>query len=579
MSGPTWQDIAEAACKHRDDTIAQITPPVPELPPAAELPLDVTGLPRQLLTAQEDAITKAGVEDLVFAMAEGRLSATEVTGAFLRRAGLAQKLVWAPFGFTIPTPTGRCNVNCVTELLGHRALTRAKLLDEYMATHNKPVGPLHGLPISVKEHIGMKGLDLNAGFVAWVGTVAEEDAHILKILWEAGCVFYVRTTQPQTVMHLETSNNLYGVTVNPYNRGLTSGGSSGGEGALMGLRGSCLGIGTDIGGSIRNPAALNGVYGLRPTSYRLPMEGLTFNMGGNEQIVPVVGPLSTSLAGIKLFMKVLLDAKPWVTEPSLVPLPWRDDVSHLRRGPEGVKLRVGVMWNDGVVKPHPPVIRALKEVAEKLRRVAGVEVVDWQPYKHDLAWEIIASLYFADGGQEETAAIEASGEPWRPLSKWILKENPYVKHQTISEVWDWTDKREHYRRDYARVWNNTASTHGSSQPADGSVDVLLCPAAPGAAPPFDCSKYWGYTSQWNLLDYPALAFPVTRADPAVDLREDRYEPLNDKDRANWELYEEPERYRGAPVSLQLVGRRYEDEKVVEAMEFINQQLRLPFAPF
>lgn len=94
----------------------------------------------------------------------------------------------------------------------------------------------------------MKGLGLNAGYVAWYDKVAEEDAHILHILWEAGAVFHARTTEPQSMMHLETDSNLYGITVNPYNRELSSGGSSGGEGALIALRGSCLGIGTDIGG-------------------------------------------------------------------------------------------------------------------------------------------------------------------------------------------------------------------------------------------------------------------------------------------------------------------------------------------
>ena len=94
----------------------------------------------------------------------------------------------------------------------------------------------------------MKGLGLNAGYVTWWGKVAEEDAHVLQILWRAGALFHARTTQPQTLMHLETDSNLYGVTVNPYNRDVSAGGSSGGEGALIGLRGSCLGIGTDIGG-------------------------------------------------------------------------------------------------------------------------------------------------------------------------------------------------------------------------------------------------------------------------------------------------------------------------------------------
>jgi len=116
--------------------------------------------------------------------------------------------------------------------------------------NKKPVGPLHGLPISVKEHIGMKGLGLNTGYVAFWDKVAQEDAHILQILWDAGAVFHARTTQPQTMMHLETDSNLYGVTISPYNRDLSPGGSSGGEGALIGLRGSCLGIGTDIGGKL-----------------------------------------------------------------------------------------------------------------------------------------------------------------------------------------------------------------------------------------------------------------------------------------------------------------------------------------
>lgn len=87
-------------------------------------------------------------------------------------------------------------------MLPERALTRAKVLDDYYTEHKNPIGPLHGLPISVKEHVGMKGLDLNAGFVSWVGRIAEDDANILKPLWKAGCVFYTRTTQPQTLVSL-----------------------------------------------------------------------------------------------------------------------------------------------------------------------------------------------------------------------------------------------------------------------------------------------------------------------------------------------------------------------------------------
>ncbi|TKA61195.1 hypothetical protein B0A49_10935 [Cryomyces minteri] len=238
------------------------------------------------------------------------------------------------------------------------------------------------------------------------------------------------------------------------------------------------------------------------------------------------------------------------------------------------------MWDDGVVKPHPPVLRALREVVGKLHGVKGVEMVDWKPYKHDLGWEIVAGLYFGDGAAEETQAIDASGEPWRPLSNFIIKENPHLKHHSIADVWRKTLERDVYRMEYARVWNETGDIDEETDEftGEGCVDAILCPVGPGAAPPLDCARCWGYTSQWNVLNYPALVFPVTKCDPEVDVREEGYTPRNKDDEFNYELYE-PEKYRDAPVSLQLVGRRYEEEKIIEALEFIKERTGLPFVKF
>ena len=245
----------------------------------------------------------------------------------------------------------------------------------------------------------------------------------------------------------------------------------------------------------------------------------------------------------------------------MVPIPWRDQESYLEKS-SGKKLKIGVIWHDGIVKPHPPVLRALREVVDKLKNVPSFEIVEWKPYKHDEAWKIISSVYFADGGQEETAAIDASGEPWRPLTTFILKENPYVEKLTVEEIWHWTVKRESYRTEYAKHWNNTATATSETGELEGMVDVILCPVGPGAAPPLDCARYWGYTSQWNLLDYPALVFPVTKVDLTVDVVDQEYVPTNEPDKYNHQLWNSgPEKYKGAPVSLQLVGRRYEDEKV------------------
>ncbi|MCJ1306366.1 hypothetical protein MMC25_000008 [Agyrium rufum] len=486
----TWQETASLAQSHRAASLAGIKLSLPNLPDrpidssesetAPPLPLDVSDIPRQLLTAEEVRITESVPEVLLGELSRGERKAMEVVAAFLRRAGCATGLT-----------------NCVTEILPSQAYERAAYLDDYYAKHKAPAGPLHGLPISVKEHIGMKGLRLNAGFVAWWDQVAQEDAHILKILWAAGAVFYVRTTQPQTLMHLETSSNLYGVTVNPFNRNLTSGGSSGGEGALLGMRGSCLGIGTDIGGSIRSPAANCGLYGFRPSSYRLPVDGWDATMLNQEQIVAVIGPLSTSLAGINIFMKTIIAAKPWLTEPSLLPLPWQDNVEHFPKTSAGFKkLKIGVLWHDDIVKPHPPITAALQDVSTKLKAIEGIEVVDWKSYKHDEAWEIISSLYFCDGAAEEKEAIAASGEPWRPLSNFIITDNPHVKHHTIEDVWYWTGRRETYRRAYAKHWNETATKKNAGGTdasmaevsEDGVVDVILCPVGPGAAPALDHAR-------------------------------------------------------------------------------------------
>jgi amidase len=100
----------------------------------------------------------------------------------------------------------------------------------------------------------------------------------------------------------------------------------------------------------------------------------------------------------------------------------------------------------------------------------------------------------------------------RPLTEFIIEDNPYVKEHTISELWDWIGKRDQYRQDYAELWNSTATGRDELGSPTGLVDVILCPAGPGAALPLNSARYWGYTAQWNILDYPALIFPVSFVD-------------------------------------------------------------------
>lgn len=532
-----WEEISKEAQSYRDLTITKLSPPAPDVP--ANLPKNVLGLPRQLLSQPISAITSLLPEKLLDCLTSGQLSAVEVTQAYLQQATVAQGLT-----------------NCITEILPSSALSRAYELDAYFQKHKCPIGPLHGLPISVKEHIGFKGLRCTTGYVSHWDTVAKEDAHILDVLQDAGAVFHCRTTIPQTMMHLETDSNLYGVTTNPYNSSLTSGGSSGGEGALIALHGSCLGIGSDVGGSIRSPAANCGIYGLKPTAFRLPTDGWGYMMAGADTVETVLGPLSTSSKGLQIFMKAIIDSEPWLTEPALIPMPWRKYTITQEQ-----TLRIGVLWHDQIVRPHPPVTRALQNVANRLKE-QGIEVVDFPPYLHDEAWAILASLYFPDGGEADSEDINKSGEPWRPLSEWIIKENTCVKRLTVGELAYWLEEREAYRKEYALHWNK----HG--------IDALLCPVGPGVAPKHNTAKYWNYTSQWNLLDYPSVVFPVCKVDKEQDNWHDVGKALSGKDDENRKLWD-PEEFHGAPVGLQLIGRRFQDEKILSILEYIEAKINLP----
>ncbi|EEP76536.1 conserved hypothetical protein [Uncinocarpus reesii 1704] len=534
MASVPWQQKAQAVRDYRDATLAKVEPPLPEIP--EPLPLNSQGLPKQFLSEREYELTQNyDAIALLEMLRTKKVTSEELTRAFLRRAALAQKAV-----------------NCVTELMWDEAITRAKYLDSLQ----EPIGPLHGLPISMKEHHGMKGKTVHANYIAWIGDESSDNL-LNNTLYDAGCVFYVRTTGPQALMHLECENNIYGRTVNPHNRNLTSGGSSGGEGALVAFGGSVLGVGGDIGGSVRNPAGNNGVYGFKPTCNRLPVSGIKLPKGCKDAIAATFGPLCRTRESMTLFMKVITDAELWRFDASLCPKPWTPVTFDK-------PLKIGIIWDDGVVKPHPPVLRALREVVEACKK-GGIEVVDWVPYDHRKAWDIITELYWPDGGKEVRGLFESSGEPILPLTKFIL-EQPTVKDHTIAEYAQLAVDRDEYRNAYARHWSATANS------PTGEVDLLLCPVTPGVAPPHECARYWCYTSQWNLLDYPAASFPVTTVDVEKDVREEGYIPRNEHDRFNHDLYTGPERFQGAPVSLQVVGRRYQDEKVMAGLAAIEKAM-------
>jgi Asp-tRNA(Asn)/Glu-tRNA(Gln) amidotransferase A subunit family amidase len=210
---------------------------------------------------------------------------------------------------------------------------------------------------------------------------------------------------------------------------LTCGGSSGSEAALIGIRGSLLGVGGDIGGSIRCPAAHTGIYGFKPTTNRVPSGGQRTHMIGKETILSTLGPMAADRPTLELFMTVVLDAKPWRVYPALTAKKW---TPYQFSKP----LKVAVQWWDGVVMPHPPMLRALREVSEACK-AAGMEVVEWDcgTLDHRKGWDITSALYWTDGGEEVLGLLEEAGEPVLPLTKFIIHEQPTVKNLNMHELW------------------------------------------------------------------------------------------------------------------------------------------------
>lgn len=163
----------------------------------------------------------------------------------------------------------RWKTNCLTEIMFSSALERASELDLYYAEHGKPIGPLHGVVMTLKDQFDCQGFDTTLGYVGRAQRPADHDALLVRILRSLGAVFIAKTNLPQSIMWCETNGPLWGLTTNPLNAELTPGGSSGGEGAVLAERGSLVGWGTDIGGSVRIPAHMQGLYSLKPSVSRL----------------------------------------------------------------------------------------------------------------------------------------------------------------------------------------------------------------------------------------------------------------------------------------------------------------------
>jgi len=417
------------------------------------------------------------------------------------------------------------------------------------------------------------------GYVGWIGTFEGKaddprkgtyESEMVRELRALGAVLYCKTSVPHTLMTGETVNNIIGYTWNPKNRFLSSGGSSGGEGALIGLKGSPGGFGTDIGGSIRIPAAFNGLYGIRPTGGRMPYEGMANSMDGQNSILSVVGPLATTARGVRLLIKAILSQSPWLHDPLVVDMPWRDAQEQsifdiVKSSSNKGQLSFAVMKSDGIANPQPPVARAVNMVVEALSK-AGHKIIEWKPPSHQKLLEISLKTWIYDGGKDVHEAFALSGETMSVQIKMAYGDKPNEQFTASQVAANNVDKRR-FQKEYLEYWNSTAQETGTGQPVDG----VISPLAPYPAARPELYRYYGYSVWVNGLDYTSVVLPVTTADKLVDKYAEGYTPINDYDKDVVEAYD-ADLYDGAHVGVQIVGRRFTEEKTLAIAKYVGQLL-------
>jgi len=545
----TWEQVVE-------DKRARIAASIPAEWRINSKPTEesVMAYPKQsgIMTAEELAITESTATDLVAQMAAGKLTSEAVTTAFLKRAALAHQLT-----------------NCALEFFPEMALARAKELDATFQKTGTPVGPLHGLPISLKDQFRIKGLETTMGYAAWVGKYDTYNSVLVDLLLKAGAVFYVKTSVPQSLMVCETINNVSGRTVNPRNKNWSCGGSSGGEGAMVGFRGGIIGVGTDIGGSIRVPSAFNFLYGLRPSHGRLPYGMMANSMEGQETVHSVCGPLTHSVADMRLFVKSVLAQEPWEYDSKVIPMPWRQaeaDTIKTKIGSGGLTL--GFYNSDGVVLPHPPILRGVQTVVDTMKK-NGHTVIPWKPYKHDFAVNLINSIYASDGGTDVFNTLKESGEPAIPNFADLI--NPSLPKIDMNQLWDVHLQKWAFQSEYLEQFRVAEAELGKE------IDAIIAPITPTAAIRHNQFKYYGYASAINLLDFTSVVVPVTFADKSIDKKNAEFSPLSDIDKTVQDEYD-PDAYHGAPVAVQIFGRRLTEERIMAIAEEIGRLLGNEITP-
>jgi len=381
----------------------------------------------------------------------------------------------------------------------------------------------------------------------------------------------------------ESDNPVYGRTNNPWDLERTSGGSTGGEAAIIAARGSPLGIGNDLGGSIRVPCHFCGIHGIRPTSLRMTRSGSSRTLRGFETFITQAGPMARHVEDLWLGLQALTDSSDGFVASDVVPSPLPDPASV-----DVSKLKIAAWGNDGVFPPSPSVSRAVREAAAHLRQ-CGADVIELDPaeverqFSANEAFDLYCALVGSDGGADARRLARGSTlDPrvarllWiaglsRPLravvvaglrrsgQHWMARLVNHARPRSTDAYWQLVDRK------------NQLAAQVIANMRRQKVDALLCPPHALPAMPhvkaFDLLAAASYSMLINLLGLPSGTISTTR----VAAGEDNSRPQS-RDSVLRKARITDEGSIGLPVGVQVSSLPWREDVVLAVMAAIEKSV-------
>jgi Asp-tRNA(Asn)/Glu-tRNA(Gln) amidotransferase A subunit family amidase len=393
------------------------------------------------------------------------------------------------------------------------------------------IGPLHGVPISIKSSIDVAGHLCEAGTRLRAGHIPAEDSPLVKRLRAAGAVILGVTNTPELLMAWETDNLLYGRTNNPWDLNRTPGGSSGGEAAAIAAGLSAGGVGSDGGGSIREPAHFCGICGLKPTPGRIPSTGHFPKPGGPFALIGVVGPMARTIEDVRTLFAVMAG---WDDgDPSSAPVEVREIHETSFRA-----VSIGFFEDDGRT-PVTQETRSAVNRAKSLLSHGGFHVEPFRPEGLDEARQLWWDFFGTAGGMILGPILRGHEAELSPL---------------LREFQSWTNAAPaHTGESLLSAWLGRDAVREKILRQMRNYPVLICPTA--AIPAFchgerewqvegKTVKYldaWSYCEWFNLLGFPAAVVPMGYSE------------------------------QGLPIGVQIVGRPWDDEVVLAVAAILEKE--------